>query len=190
VLRWLYFFSGLQGTAMVASGLILWAVKRRQRAEKQGNQNPFGLRLVERLNIGTIVGFPVAMAAYFWANRLLPTSFTARAEWEVHLMFLVWGVMLIHAATRPRLRAWIEQCWIAAFAFLLLPVLNALTSSRHLVQSLRTNDWVFAGFDLTMLALGISFALTAVFIKTHNLNKREREQSVHKAPTATFEVLS
>lgn len=189
VLRWLYFFSGLLGSVMVASGLILWAVKRRQRAEKQGNQNPFGLRLVERLNIGTIVGFPVAMAAYFWANRLLPTSFTARAEWEVHLMFLVWGVMLIHAATRPRLRAWIEQCWIAAFAFLLLPVLNALTSSRHLVQSLRTNDWVFAGFDLTMFALGIGFALMALVLITHNLAKREREQSVHNPSAASLEAL-
>ena len=35
-IRWLYFFSGLLGTGMVATGLIMWAVKRRQRASEGG----------------------------------------------------------------------------------------------------------------------------------------------------------
>ncbi|WP_409525588.1 PepSY-associated TM helix domain-containing protein [Nitrincola sp. MINF-07-Sa-05] len=166
VLRWLYFFSGLLGTVMVASGLILWAVKRRQRAEKQGGRAHFGLRLVERLNIGTITGLPIGIAAYFWANRVLPSEFAARAEWEVHVMFLAWAVMLIHAALRPTARAWVEQCAMAALAFALLPLLNALTTERHLGQSLLTGDWVFAGFDLTMLSIGAGFALTGWYLRS------------------------
>jgi len=166
VLRWLYFLSGLLGTVMVASGLILWAVKRRQRAEKQGGRAHLGLRLVERLNIGTIAGLPVGIAAYFWANRLLPTEFADRAEWEVHLMFLTWAAMLVHAALRPTARAWVEQCAVAAVAFVLLPLLNVLTTERHLGQSLPAGDWVFAGFDLTMLSIGAGFALTGWYLRS------------------------
>ncbi|MBK1674914.1 hypothetical protein CKO35_16800 [Ectothiorhodospira shaposhnikovii] len=92
LLRALYVFSGLLGAAMIATGLMLWTVKRRQRAEKARGGSHIGLRLVERLNIGIVIGLPVAIAAYFWANRLLPVGFSARAEWEVHAMFLLWVV--------------------------------------------------------------------------------------------------
>ncbi|MPT49184.1 MAG: PepSY domain-containing protein, partial [Sphingobium sp.] len=55
VLRWLYFLSGVGGTVMVASGLVLWTVKRR--AKLPDPARPYlGFRLVERLNIGVIVG--------------------------------------------------------------------------------------------------------------------------------------
>lgn len=161
VLRWLYFLSGLLGTAMIATGLVLWTVKRRQRAQKQAGADHRGLVLVERLNVGTVVGLPIAIAAYFWANRLIPVAFEARAAWEAHTMFIAWGLLLLHATLRPTARAWIEQGWLAAAAFALLPVLNALTTDRHLGASLSQGDWVMAGFDLTMLAFGLAFAALA-----------------------------
>ncbi|HCN70167.1 MAG TPA: hypothetical protein DIS96_00005, partial [Pusillimonas sp.] len=106
VLRILYVLSGLLGAAMVATGLVLWTVKRRQKLEKlQGKSGP-GLRLVEKLNVGVVVGLPIAICAYFWANRLLPVSMPGRADWEVHVMFLTWLTMLIHAAFRSTKRAW------------------------------------------------------------------------------------
>src|SRR5690606_38878224 len=156
LLHWLYVFSGLLGTAMIATGLVLWVVKRRQRSMKAGTDSR-GLRLVESLNIGTVMGLPVAIAAYFWANRLLPVELAQRDEWEVHAMFLTWGVLLAHAALRPPARAWIEQLAMAGLAFGLLPILNAVTTDRGLLHSIRAGDWVFAGFDLTMLALGLAF---------------------------------
>src|SRR5690606_1062457 len=73
-LRWLYFLSGLMGTAMIGAGLMLWTIKRRARAGKT-----LGFALVERLNIGTVAGLPVAIAAYFWANRLIPAGLEDRA---------------------------------------------------------------------------------------------------------------
>ncbi len=42
-----------------------------------------------------------------------------------------------------------------------LPLLNAITTDRHLVHSLRAGDWVMGGFDLSALALGLAFALWA-----------------------------
>lgn len=41
-------------------------------------------------------------------------------------------------------------------------MLNALTTGRHLGRSLPEGDWVFAGFDLSMLAFGVIFASLAV----------------------------
>lgn len=163
-LRWLYFISGLMGTGMIATGLLLWAVKRRQRAEKAtGVENP-GLRLVEKLNVGTLVGLPVAIAAYFWANRLLPAGLEARAAWEMHSLFITWAAMLLYGTLRPTKRAWVEQLTVAALAFALLPLLNALTTDRHLGASLSEGDLILAGFDMVMLAMGIAWAAAAWYL--------------------------
>ena len=156
VLRWVYFLSGLMGTAMIGAGLVLWTTKRRA---KSGDT--FGFRLVERLNIGTIAGLPVAIAAYFWANRLIPVGIEGRAAWEAQAMFIAWAVMLAHAFIRPASRGWAEQLWVAAGAFSLLPVLNALTTDKHLGVTLPAGAWELAGFDLTVLAFGIAFAVVA-----------------------------
>lgn len=120
-----------------------------------------GLVLVEKLNVGTVIGLPIGIAAYFWANRLLPLDWVSRADWEVHTMFLCWLAMLIHAALRPTHRSWVEQLGVAALAFGLLPLLNLFTTDRHLGQSLTAGDWAFAGFDLTVLAIGLMFGWAA-----------------------------
>ncbi len=161
VLRMLYVLSGLMGTAMIATGLVLWTVKRRQRLEKSRSVSVQGLQLVERLNVGTIVGLPVAIAAYFWANRLLPVEMAGRADWEVHAMFLTWAALLVHAGLRPLRHAWLEQLWMAGAAYALLPVVNALTTDRNLWHSLVTGDRVFAGFDLSVLGVGLACAVLA-----------------------------
>lgn len=164
VLRWLYFLSGLLGAGMVATGLVLWAVKRRQRQEKKHSTPHFGLCLVEKINVGTVVGLPIGIAAYFWANRLLPVEMAGRADWEVHIMFLTWLAMLGHAVLRPTMRAWHEQLTIAGLAFGLLPLLNLITTDRHLSHSLVAGDWALAGFDLTVLAIGLALAWVAWYI--------------------------
>lgn len=165
LLRWLYFFSGLMGTGMIATGLLLWAAKRRQQAERAtGRANP-GLRLVEKLNVGTLVGLPVAIAAYFWANRLLPIGLDARASWEAHILFITWAFMLLYGTLRPTRRAWIEQLTIASAVFSLLPVLNAITTNRHLGVTLIEGDLVLAGFDLAMLITGLACAMTTWYLR-------------------------
>ena len=133
----------------------------------EGTAVPPSSALVERLNVGTVVGLPVAVAAYFWANRLLPLDLPERAAWEAHLLFIAWALMLAHAGLRPIGRAWREQLWLAAGAFGLLPLVNALTTDRHLLRSLPTGDWVFAGFELVMLGFGVACALAA-----HRLTRR------------------
>jgi uncharacterized iron-regulated membrane protein len=152
LLRALYLLSGLLGCAMIGTGMVLWTVKRRERGGAS-----FGQVWVERLNVAAILGLPIAIAAYFWANRLLPLGMGQRAGTEVHVLFLVWLATFVHAASASPLRAWRAQALVAALGFAALPLLNALTTDRHLGQSLWQGDWVMAGFDLAALALGLAF---------------------------------
>lgn len=178
-LRWLYFLSGLIGAAIIGSGLILWIVKRRPKQLKQADGPDFGHRLVEGLNVGTIVGLHIAIAAYFFANRLLPVELSARNEWEVHVFFIVWLAALLHPVVRPINRAWVEQLWVATAAFVFLPVVNALTTERGFIQSLVAGDWVFVGFDLVSLTAAGLFATAAI-----KLSRREKLLSIDQAGAA------
>ena len=177
-LRWLYFLSGLLGTAMIATGMILWTIKRRPVQLRKIDGPDFGHRLVESLNLGTIVGLPIAIAAYFWANRLLPTDFAARSNWEVHTLFLVWLATLFFPLTRTIMRGWADLLWVAAAAYGLLPFINALTTDRHLANSLAQGDWLFAGVDLTFLATGILFAVAATKVQ-HHLQQAPQSLSIN-----------
>jgi len=155
-LRWLYFLSGIGGTIMVGSGLVLWTVKRRAKLPDPAHPH-FGFRLVERLNIAAIAGLPAGLAAYFLANRLLPDAMDNRAEWEINSLFLIWACVLLWACFRPQRRAWVESLSFAAALFAAVPIVNALTVSRNMLTGLVTGDWLFVAFDMAMVTL--SFAL-------------------------------
>ncbi|VVO00945.1 PepSY-associated TM helix domain-containing protein [Pseudomonas fluorescens] len=160
LLRWLYFICGLAGTAMIGTGLVLWLGKRQLKHAKSALM-PFELRLVQVLNIASMSGLLVAVAGFFWANRLLPVSFAERADWEVNSFFMLWGGSLIHAMVRAGRAAWVEQLGLAAILFAGVPLLNALTTSQHLGVSLMQGDWSMAGFDLTCLGSGLFLAWAA-----------------------------
>jgi uncharacterized iron-regulated membrane protein len=167
VLRWLYFISGLFGAAMVANGLIVWTAKRRQKLKK-GREADSGLLFVERFNVGTIAGLLIAVAAYFWANRLLPVELDNRADWELHVLFIVWAMTFMHASLRPARQAWVEQFGTAAVLYSCLPLLNALTTEVHLGYSMPQRDWVLAGFDLAALTAGLLLALVSWVMHTRS----------------------
>ncbi|MBB1602307.1 PepSY domain-containing protein [Variovorax sp. UMC13] len=180
--RWLYFLVSLAGTAMVGTGLVMWTVKRRQKLPDP--DRPYvGFWLVERLNIAAIAGLSIAMTAFLWGNRLLPLDLPRRSEWEVDLLFIVWGLALLHAMLRPAKRAWIEQLWIATAALALLPIVSAFTTERPLWRSLLAGDWVFAGLELTLWALAALHALLAIRTMRHSAKVKPARRAV--APVTT-----
>jgi uncharacterized iron-regulated membrane protein len=161
LLRFLYFLSGIAGCVMVASGLILWTVKRRAKLADPARPH-FGFRLVEKLNIAAIAGLPFGIATYFLANRLLPLDIANRSDREIDAMFIAWGAVAVWAIARPARRAWIEGLGAVGGAFAAVPIVNALATDRSLVTSIIAGDWVFAGFDLTMLGLAAVFGFATL----------------------------
>lgn len=152
--RWLLFLSGVVGTVMVATGMVLWVVKRLPERNKLGFI-PKEHRLVEVLNVAAIAGLSVAVAGYFWANRLLPVGLSDRSAAEIHVFFTLWLLSLLHALVRPHARAWLEQMVVAAAAFVCLPLLNVWTGGAGLLQTMTHSQWSVAGFDGMMLALAV-----------------------------------
>lgn len=144
-LRWVYFVSGLFGCVLIATGLILIIRKREQKT----GRSP---RLLKAMSIAASSGFVLACLAYFWANRIIPDAFEARATWETGSLLAFWGASLIHALGRPD-RAWREQLFFAALLAIFLPLLGRLTAvvDQNLIRQ---------GVELTALALG-SFLLLA-----------------------------
>lgn len=149
LLRWIYFLLGLTGTAMVATGLLLWTAKRR----RPGANPFFGFRLVERLNIATIACLPAGMAAFLLANRLIPAEWQGRAALEVSAMFWVWSGLATLSLFRPVRRAWVEALSLCAAAFAAMPLVNMATTDRGTFASLVTGDWLFLSFDAAMISV-------------------------------------
>ncbi|KKW75373.1 membrane protein [Acinetobacter sp. Ag2] len=164
--RWLLFFSGVLGTLMVATGLILWCVKRAPQQQKQGYKS-FGYRFVEVMNIAAVIGLPIACAAYFYANRFIPFEVEARLNWEIRAFFIAWLASLIYAAIRPHRQAWLELLMLATVAYALLPLINFMTGGQALWNSIANGQWMIASFDLMTWAIAILFFLSFYKVKKH-----------------------
>lgn len=174
-LRWLLFLSGVIGTLMVATGLILWCVKRAPQQQKQGYKS-FGYRLVEITNIAAIIGLPIATAAYFYANRFIPADFVMRLNWEIRIFFIVWLFTFIYAVIRPNKKAWLELLAIATIAYTLLPFLNFFTGGNALWSSISNAQWMIASFDLMVWTLALIFLFIFYKVKKHkgSMNKKTK----------------
>jgi uncharacterized iron-regulated membrane protein len=153
-IRWLYFLMGLAASTMIATGLVLWTVKRRERRSEQGMA--LGYRIAESLNVVIVAGLLVAIAAFFWANRLLPVDLADRALWEMRVFFLAWSLCAMQAfLKRDAQPAWKAQLCGSAALFFLLPILNMVTTQTHLMVTLPKGIWKLAAVDLTCLTAGL-----------------------------------
>ncbi|WP_287916893.1 PepSY domain-containing protein [Comamonas sp.] len=156
VLKWVYFVCGLAGSAMMATGAILFMVKRRGKHQGEfGGATASVYRLIEGMNVAAIAGLAVACVGFLWANRVIPVHLAHRDDWELGAFFAVWLLSLLHALARPPAAAWREQLGVLALLCLALPVLNALTTDEHLLAYLLEGDWESAGVELFAVAAGL-----------------------------------
>lgn len=176
-LKWLYFICGLAGSAMMATGAILFMVKRR--AKHQGG---FGAststvyRMIEAANVAAIAGLGIACVGFLWANRLLPVELALRSRWELAVFFALWMLALMHALLRSPSMAWRDQMAALALLCLLLPVLSFVTTGDHLAAYLQEGDWESAGVELFSLAVGVAAAASWAWMRRAENLKSVRKQ--------------
>ncbi|HDS1705653.1 PepSY-associated TM helix domain-containing protein [Pseudomonas putida] len=155
-LRALYFFAGLSGCVMLASGLLYWLAKRRlqQPARERGGMS------VTLLCSVLITGMPLATLAMLVANRWLPLALSGRAEWEVRVFFTAWLLAGLHAAwvigRCAQARApWAAQCMAISALALLAVLANAWSTGDHPWRALSQGLWAVVGVDLALLACAL-----------------------------------
>ncbi|WP_338881655.1 PepSY-associated TM helix domain-containing protein [Achromobacter veterisilvae] len=161
-IKWLYFVLGLAGALMMATGTVLFTIKRRNKGESEfGAGTPTFYRIAEALNVAAIAGACLACICYFHANRMIPASLPNRDAWEISAFFLAWLSSLAHACVRLVQRAWVEQFACVALLCLLLPVVNVWTTGGHALAYAHAGDWQAALVESTIVAFGGLFALLA-----------------------------
>ncbi|PVY92646.1 putative iron-regulated membrane protein [Acidovorax sp. 99] len=175
-LRWALFGFGVLGSLMIATGMVLWSVKRSAKSQTQASRTgiaankdnragvaptkaPFGERLVAAINIATLAGLPLACGVYIASNRLIPLNAEGRADVELAWFFSAWGLALLWAlacaVVRPSRMGWSVPLGAAGLVWGLLPVINALTTHTHLGVTLPAGEWVWASMDLAFLTTGL-----------------------------------
>lgn len=186
-LRWLYFLCGVGGTLMIASGLALWTVKRRERLPDPARP-PIGFQIVERLNIAVIAGFPLGCTAYFWANRLLALGIDQRADREIAVLFATWGMaILITLILRPR-QSWVLLVGVSASSLTGIVAFDLLVLRPGLATWVATGDWTLASVDVVLAMLAGGLGWTAHRVLRHHPKRRARRSGRGAIGNATQAV--
>lgn len=153
--RWLYFLSGVLGTFMIATGLVIWTKKREAK-----QKDTLGFKLVDNLNMVTIAGLPIAVAVYFWANRLIPIDVPKRAMQEADAMFIAWLVVFVFVFSVNSRKMWVVLFYLSATLYALLPISNFFLTGRHLAITIAQGDWTLVWMDLMLFFTGLAFWYT------------------------------
>ena len=186
-LRWIYFLCGVAGSVMVASGMVLWVVKRREKLPDPARPH-FGFRLVERSNVGILAGFPLGTACMFWANRLLPVGMQDRAQWEIHILFLAIAFSIIFACVRRPAQAWVVLLGATAALLCALPFYNMVATPSGLFAMIAQGDYVMAGADLTVFVFGLAFGAVALRV-AHYRPAEKRTRAARSVATQAMPAL-
>lgn len=180
-LRLLFFLCGVMGSAMVATGLLLWSLARLPKA----NERPFfGLRLVQALNIASVAGLPAAVATYFLANRLLPPDLAGRSDWEIRAFFAAWIAAALIPLARPHRRAWSEMLGLVAGLCLAVVLADIATVETHPLRRLGAGEALFLWFDGALLAMACLFAVAARKVARYQAPTRAERSREAPRPSA------
>lgn len=173
LLRSLYFISGLIGTIMIATGLVLWSIKQKNKLSK--NQHPpFFLKYVDILNIGTILGLPFSIAIYLWSNKLIPLSMPGRANLEVMIFFICWAITYLYPCIRNVKFAWKDLMLTNSLIYLMLPILYLRSCEVNFLSALENGKTEQLQLDFFLIATGVSFFIAATKGSHPQLKKYER----------------
>lgn len=182
LLRWLYVCGGLSGCVCIATGLVFFVGKRKQKHAAEGIR---GARWVDALAVTSVTGPVLAAVAILVANRCLPTGISERDSWEKGAFWAVWVLAFAHAALRSRpvqqariAPAWREQCLALAALATAALVLNWSTTGDHLGVTIARGYWPVAGVDLALVAVATIAFMTARRLRQRDATKQRTDDGL------------
>lgn len=171
LLRLAFFCSGILGCLMIASGLLLWSLKRQ--IQNKSNQFHLGHYLVDRLNIATFIGLPIAMLAYMFANRFIQITET-KPNYEIYSFFVVWALSLIIGLFTKKQYLWQSQVAVLGIVAIALPIYDLIYLLNHQLVTDFQSYWAFLRVDLFFI-LSAGFALF-VYRNIHPIQQKSAQK--------------
>lgn len=163
-MRFALFLLGLSGTAMIATGLVMWTVKKKNQLK---GKKHLGFYLTNKTNAGVIIGVPLATIIFMWANRLLPNDMINRDKTEILIFFISLATSIIISLFLNAKKSWMILALTTSLLCFAFPVLSIILTNRGIINSIFSNDWVFVFFDLTILLFSIFFYYIYYFVKNN-----------------------
>ncbi len=151
LLRFIMFLMGIGGTFLIASGLIIWLNKRLEKTKKRHR----GHHIVQQLNIDVLAGLPLAIAGYFFANRLIPATLAYRAELEIVTFIVCWLAVIVCCHVKHIESLWPKLLLIMAGAYLTLPIIDVLIEPRYFLDALQFANFNYLGVNLLFISTAV-----------------------------------
>lgn len=155
-LRIALFISGILGCVMIASGLLLWSLKRQ--IQKHTQTFHFGHYLVNRLNITALIGLGISILSFLLTYRL--NSIFKPICTETFVFFSAWLVSFILSLFIAKQYLW--KIFLKIFIVLgfTLIIVDAIYISEFLVKTAHFSYWKIVRIDISILM----FILFAIFL--------------------------
>ena len=170
-MRWLFFFLGLAGCVLIATGFIVWFETRKKR---HSQTDLTSVLVVESLTITSVTGLIAATFAFFLSNRLLPDDAYwingSRISTEIGVFYSFWVLTLLHAFARHKTRTlgWAEQCLLIALLGISAVCANAFSTGDHIFRSMAEGHYAVAGMDILLILGSVIAAGTFIKLKKEN----------------------
>lgn len=154
IIKILYMLLGVAMTLMTTTGLMMWMAKRTNRNRSYNK--------LSSLNIGVSFGLIIATATIFSANKLLP-EVENKSQLEMLTYFLVWIIIIVWSFIRKDRYKLVKELFIlSGLIYLLVPIVNALVTGDHLINSYQQGYYTVFGVDLIFLITALLLLFTAV----------------------------
>ena len=176
----LFFLCGLAGSAMVATGLLLWTVARLPKGT--GRPGASACASSKASTSRRSPGCRRRSPGYFLANRLLPVALPDRADWEVRTFFAVWLLVAGTAFLRTHRRVWPETLTVAAGLFGAVALADAGRGAALRLAGDGPGEPVFLAFDGAMLVVAALILFAARTIGRHDGPSRRVSARATGAP--------
>ncbi|NHZ90955.1 hypothetical protein F2P45_18300 [Massilia sp. CCM 8733] len=163
-LKFVYLILGLAACMLPVSGIVLW-LDRQRRAGTLARSH----RLMQGLCAGVTLGFPIAFASLFLADRLAPGAMAVQGAPAV-MFIATWAVCAAWALWRGAQPGAVRGLLgLAGVLFVLVAPLNALTTRDTLLFALP------GPFDTSHMVDGVMLALGAgLLFASRRLKAAER----------------
>lgn len=159
-LKLLYFVLGLLLSLIIALGSMMWLERRLH--GNVGRRSEGFYRALSRITIGTTLGFPLATAVIFHADKLVISGFGSQIAMIGWIYFgAVAAAMLFAFLRRNDYRANVELLGLIGLLCLTLPLTNFVVTSDVFFQDLLGATKAYAVIDLIAVSIGAGLLFAA-----------------------------